>query len=252
MAGDRGRDAMADWLRAEHLPVDEADARLQADREILADLTAARFQGELWNEFVDVLARYGLAVIRGWLRTRQIRAKCQGRGLAAPDLPLHVTDDPVAAGSIANEVVARAIVKFRDDVLAKGKWNPDRPGRVASLKTFFIGQCLIQYPNAARAWLTEQEQAPALLREDELAIAAPLALEPATETAIRDVTASALQHGATNERAARILALDSLGYSRKDIAAELGSSPDSVASILKRERARLRRTMVDPRRESSA
>lgn len=242
----------AEWLRGEHLPQAELDARLEADRELYAILKADGFIGPNWDVFANEIARYGLAVIRGWLRSRQIFAKCKEKNAAAPDLPQHVTDDPVAVNSIADEVVALAIVKFRDKVLAQGRWDPDRRGARATLKSFFIGQCLFQYANAARGWLAENANLTRLLTEHELATATPLTMQPSTDDVIREIAAAALRNGASNERAALILALDSQDYSRKEIADELSLTPDTVASVLKRERARLRRTMEDPRKEGSA
>lgn len=247
-----GAESAPEWLRGERLPQGELEARLEADRELYAILRADGFTGANWDVFANEIARYGLAVIRSWLRSRQVFAKCAEKNAAAPDLPQHVTDDPVAVNSIADEVVALAIVKFRDNVLASGRWEPDRKGARATLKSFFIGQCLFQYANAARGWLKENANVTRLLAEHELAAATPLTMKPATDDLIRDVAAAALRNGATNERAARILALDSLGYSRKEIADELAATPDTVASVLKRERARLRRTMKDPRKEGSA
>ena len=190
-----------------------------------------------------------MAVIRGWLRDGRILEKCREKGLGAPPLPEHATADRDTLLSLADDIVTLALAKYRDDVLATGRWDP---ARGASLKTFFVGQCLIQYANVARTWLREQTRPqPVLTGDDELALLASSRLDPATEDVIRDVVAVALRNGAANPRAAMVLALDSVGYSRAEIAAELDITPDSVASILKRERARLRATMRDPRRRET-
>jgi hypothetical protein len=51
------------------------------------------------------------------------------------------------------ETVAEAIRCFRERVLIPGKWDPTRK---ASLRTFFVGQCILQFPNIYRRWNTEQ------------------------------------------------------------------------------------------------
>ena len=122
----------------------------------------------------------------------------------------------------------------------------------ASLKTFFVGQCLLQYANVARAWMKEHEDAPALLRERELAVAEPVRFETATEDVLRDLVELARANGCPNDRSARVVALDALGYRREEIASEMDITGDAVASVLKRERARLRQNMADTRKGEPA
>lgn len=45
-----------------------------------------------------------------------------------------------------------ALIAFRQDVLIPGVWDP---AKGASIKTFFIGQCLKQFANVYRAWHRE-------------------------------------------------------------------------------------------------
>jgi DNA-directed RNA polymerase specialized sigma24 family protein len=127
--------------------------RLAADQELLATLQAQGLQGRDWDRFVEVLARYGLDVMRAWLGSGEIFAKCQRRGwgsLHAPGdgRPWGVDD----AEELALETVAIAIGKFRDTVLATNRWTPEGG---ATLKTFFVGQCLIRFANIYRRWLVE-------------------------------------------------------------------------------------------------
>src|SRR6266702_2035011 len=78
-----------------------------------------------------------------------------------------------------------------DKVLKPGKWDPRRG---ASLKTFFVGACLLQFPNVFEAWLTEQrkwaqvnDEEPIL--DDAVGGADPQWADPTGDTAVRTCTA---------------------------------------------------------------
>lgn len=236
------------WVRRDG-PGEHAQ-RQEADAQVFAQLKSEKFTGPNWDLFANEVARYGLAVIRGWLRDGRILEKCREKGIRAPLLPAHATADHHTLMSLADDIVTLALVKYRDEVLMADRWDP---ARGASLRTFFIGQCLFQYANVARAWIREQNKPQALLvGHDEYELLTSGRIDPATEDVIRDVASAALRAGAANHRAAMVLALESVGYSRAEIAAELDISTGAAASILKRERARLKQTMTDTRREDTA
>src|SRR6266702_2243132 len=78
-----------------------------------------------------------------------------------------------------------------DKVLKPGKWDHRRG---ASLKTFFVGACLLQFPNVFEAWLTEQrkwaqvnDEEPIL--DDAVGGADPQWADPTGDTAVRTCTA---------------------------------------------------------------
>ena len=62
------------WLTGESLSELERLERLAGDAELFAALEQQGFAGPDWDYFADVLARYGLAVIRGWMRRGLIEA----------------------------------------------------------------------------------------------------------------------------------------------------------------------------------
>lgn len=239
MAGQPSERVEDAWLNDGGESPDEQRARLAADADLFESLRADGFTGPGWDYFANELARYGLAVISAWIRKGLIHTRCGARGIRATRLDPAVAGDRTAVASIANETVAEALVMFRDDVLARGKWDP---AKGASLRTYFIGACLLRYPNAATGWVRqhhhpEQSDDPTVLMAR---IEPGAALPPVEDDVIRSLTAQEILRGATNERAARTLALDACGYARAEIAADLGISEASVASILKRERARAR------------
>jgi|HubBroStandDraft_5_1064220.scaffolds.fasta_scaffold44529_2 hypothetical protein len=132
-----------------------AQRRLQ-DRVWLDEVTALGFTGPLFEVYWQELAAYGVAVTMAWTRTGRISARCKamgrplqfsiefGRGLSR--------DDRI---EIAVETVARALNFFLDQVLKPGKWDHRRG---ASLKTYFVGACLLQFPNVFAVWASEQKR----------------------------------------------------------------------------------------------
>jgi DNA-directed RNA polymerase specialized sigma24 family protein len=144
-----GLEAFEQSRAAEHL------ARLEADAELAAQLMLSQYQGRGWDMFAQALAEYGVQVIGAWVggRERLIFAKCAAKGIGAL-VPVDYDKDD--ARGLANETVVRAIAAFREKVLVPGRW---RPAKGASLKTFFVGQCLFQFPNVYRKWQREQVKA---------------------------------------------------------------------------------------------
>lgn len=137
------------WLaEPEHRNAADRLDRLAADYELITGLAWGKFEGADYQYFANELAKYGLAVMRGWMRRRLILARCRERGFGGlPEPPLDAFDDPDVLDELANETVAKALHHFREDVLLAGKWDHHRG---ASLRTYFIGQCLIRFANIYR------------------------------------------------------------------------------------------------------
>jgi hypothetical protein len=231
----------------DELSAAERRSRLAGDAELVEELRRDGFAGPQWDYFANELARYGLAVIRAWIRKGDIDGKCAEKGFHTTPLPPEMCSDEVAVGSIADETVAEALVAFRDDILARGVWDPDKG---ASLRTFFIGQCLLQYRNAASRWLRQQhDETPIDPHDQVLRTAIPgRAIPDVEDDVVRSMTVELILRGAVNERAARALALDACGYSRAEIAADLGTTEVAVAAILKQQEIRLERGVPTFRR----
>lgn len=144
-----------DWRevrRLRHVGLDDAEAhldRLNADSDLKNRLALQGYSGPEWNRFAELLARYGLGVLRAWCMTGKIFDECDrvGRVLSRSRI------DEDDATDLAVETVAKAVDAFREKVLIGNKWDPRRG---ASLKTFFVGQCKFQFPNVYRPWLNLQ------------------------------------------------------------------------------------------------
>lgn len=147
-----------EWLLDVDAPNEARNVdRLQGDSEMLLQLQLAGYEGKVWAYFSDVLARYGFAVVRAWLMRGVMVQKCREKrlkGLPQNGLGPLPADD---ASELAGEIVAVAIHFFRERVLRPNRWDP-RGG--ASLRSFFVGQCLIQFPSVYRRWRAEGGRGP--------------------------------------------------------------------------------------------
>jgi hypothetical protein len=126
--------------------------RRLADRVLAEELAAAGYCGVTFEMFVIELSSYGIAALMAWMRTGQIAVQCAAKGRPmAGGLPEQWSRDDRL--EIAVETTARALKHFIGEVLIPGRWDP---GRGASLKTFFVGSCVLQFPNVYSVWRTEQ------------------------------------------------------------------------------------------------
>jgi DNA-directed RNA polymerase specialized sigma24 family protein len=123
--------------------------RLAGDRELESALRQAGFAGRDYVAFANEIARYGLAVIRGWIYKGQIFAEVKRKGFGALEPEPHPGALAEDAEGLADETVVRALEAFRTKVLMTGMWDP---AKGASLRTFFVGQCLLQFSNVYKTW----------------------------------------------------------------------------------------------------
>jgi hypothetical protein len=135
---------------AERARVENA-RRLLADRAFVAELAAAGFAGPVFEIAETEFAAYGIAVMMAWMRTRQIFGKCRDIGRPVSDHALEWSRDDRL--EIAIETTARGLRYFVDNALLAGRWDPRRG---ATLRTFFVGACLLQFSNVFELWATEQ------------------------------------------------------------------------------------------------
>lgn len=135
-------------------------AQLQADHEIIVELQLLEFDpdSDPWKEFATVLAEYGYGVFKGWLIcgvAHQIAAgHAGGRGVRGlSKLPESLQLDSDDAHALAAELIEVSIEAFRSKTLLHKnptkRWSPTGG---ASLKTFFIGRCLMELPDAFEKW----------------------------------------------------------------------------------------------------
>lgn len=237
------RDAIpAKWLSSfdstpEGRKLDEYHRRLRADQELLQDLQWDGFAGPRWERVAEALVAYAYQVLLAWILTGEVFGKClaQGlRGLGAGDQPRMQRRD---AEELAYDVVGLAVVAFRDRVLKPGRWTAEAG---ATLKTFFVGQVLIQFIPIYKSWLR------ATRREEDLVEVVPdrpdgSALGRVEDAAVAAVEAGRMMALIPDPSSRAIVELAALGYSHEEIA-ELRdlASPKAVELRLYRLRRRLK------------
>lgn len=206
--------------------------RLAEDADLVTWLALNSFAGPDYDRFAYELARYGYAVMVSWVRRGLIFGKCRDRGLGGlQEPPPGAMTQPDVAEELANETVAKSLHYFRENVLMRGQWNPNRG---ASIKSYFIGQCLIRFPNIYRFWLRTETSTNVVL-VDELAILDRPAGEgtvtdPADLAVIRQQIDTRLAN--LPERTRTIMVLTAAGWSQQEIADRLGTTVKAVERTL--------------------
>ena len=223
-------------------------ARLEADRDLIDTLRADDFAGRNFMYFQTVLAQYGVAVMRAWIRDGKVHGKYAEKGFGGlPPEPRAgaLTDDPSTGQGLADETVARALNAFRDKVLVPGRWDPKRG---ASLRTFFVGQCLMQFGNVYRAWHTDyireifetydDASLYALMEQDRTYFSA--SLESPERAAVQKDTVRRLITHVTDERAREALWLNVVvGTPYRQIAERFGMTEKKMEHMIARARAQI-------------
>lgn len=214
--------------------------RLAGDVELITLLGLNGFIGRDWDYFATELAKYGMAVIGGWLHSGTIFQRVKSRGLGGlPRLDAPISDDDIEG--LRDETVAKALARFRSDVLMKGKWDPTRG---ATLRTFFIGQCLIQFANVYRAWYVDHKRSVRTYLTEHLAELDAALGQAHCNVEEEVVTATVLTEALSqvkDPRARTAFELYGLGHTQVEIAEMLRITPKAVERMMSNERERQRK-----------
>ena len=211
---------------------DSQEARLAADVDLLTEVMFEGFQGPAWDKMAERLVAYGLVVMKSWLRRGVIFDRCAAKGWRIRNAqPGGIADEDDVAG-LAHETVWKAVLAYRDNVLIPGRWDP-RKG--ANLTTYFIGQCMIQFPNVYKRWWRErkyqevpdQETVEQLGRTNE-------PMGPVAALLNRSRLRKALKHTDGTDR--EILGYYAAGYTYEEIAELTGVKVGTIKSRIHRLR----------------
>lgn len=211
--------------------------RLRADVDAVLTLQLSNFSDEAWEPLATALVEYGFAVMRAWTASGRIfKELAASRSFAKVSPPPEGWLTSEEAESIAGEVVTLALRAFKEDVLAKGVWDARRG---ASLSTFFVGQCKLQFPNVFRRWRDGEERARAWRDLDPTGVHlhghAPR--DPARAVQDDDAVYAILEQ--MHPRTARVMYRKFVqGHSYDEIAADLDDIKDAKAAenLVTRER----------------
>lgn len=215
--------------------------RLPADHEIVAALAASGFAGPRYDRFRDELAKYAMGVLCAWMHSGYVFALVARNGFALHPTETELRDlqfDKDMREELARMIVAVALRRFREHALVGGGWRADGG---ASLKTYFMGNCLYAFPNEFRRHRSDRQR---WQRQDDVSQAITASLsEEMTDPG--DVVAGAHRvredFKRMNPREQAIVALRMDGYQEDEIAEMLGeNSVRAVEGVLYRLRIRER------------
>lgn len=229
------------WLEErEHSTLAEHVDRLAEDYNLVTMLALGGFTGRDYEYFETELAKYGLAVISSWLRRGVIFSKCRQRGFGGlPEPAAGTFDDPDTVAGLANETVAHALQHFHSDILLKNRWDYRRG---ASLRTYFVGQCLIRFANVYRRWWNTEYRGQPSPADMMTLDALDRRHQPSVEDLVVDeMSVDRALRAIKNPRVRRALVYRGAGYTHAEIAERLGTTEKAVERMLAYERHRLRR-----------
>src|SRR5437763_14797847 len=130
-----------------------------ADYELVRRIQKEGFEGPTWSLLSRELVNYGYAIIYTWLATGRIFKECRDKGIKVGRAPGNVfAQDDIQ--DLATDTVAEALIRFQRPVFGNcgqflAGWDPVKG---ASLATFFVGQCLIQFAIVYVNWRRKKRQ----------------------------------------------------------------------------------------------
>jgi DNA-directed RNA polymerase specialized sigma24 family protein len=212
--------------------------RLAADQDLITSLGLQGYSGKDYAVFETELAKYGISVIGGWIRRGLIFAKCRQRGLGGLPPPLgDDLRDPDTVAELTGETVAKALVHFRADVLLRGRWVSSGG---ATLRTFFVGQCLFRFANVYRAWHTKEQRKESPLDPSDVFELGDRQQEGPED---RVIDLREVERGMAHVKDPRLktaLVLMVVGHTQADAAVRLGVTEKTVERMVANHRARMR------------
>jgi DNA-directed RNA polymerase specialized sigma24 family protein len=225
------------WLREYENAAERLD-RLLADAKLISHLQWSGFQGADYERFAEELARYGLAVLRSWMFTGVIFERLKEKGYGPlPPLPDSGWDADDRDG-LVHLTIALALRKFREQVLIPRRWDHTKG---ATLKTFFIGQCLMRFPNFYRSWHLEVTDRTQHRDLDEIDPDEMIDRMDVEHRAVQNDELARGLHQLPDHRTRQVLVLLAQGHQQNEIAERLGTTRKAVEGILSRHRKRLQR-----------
>jgi hypothetical protein len=222
------------------------DEREPDDAVLVEELRAAGFSGLTYDRMEERLAAYAIDVLDGMFRKRTIY-----RAVAARAFPLQPTHEEALLlctseadrMELVLDATADGLVLFRRKGLEGGEWSPELG---ASLRTYFVGACLMCLPNVFRRWQRSRSHLRSVVAipVETLEMVAPADRIPAQRD-MADRVADRLQAEEELERMPpqireAMVRMALYGESVADVAAIVGMSPRALEGRIHRYKAKRR------------
>jgi hypothetical protein len=219
--------------------VDGEPDRRGADRELVEVLRACGFAGVRYDLFAEELARYGVSVLCGWMYSGYVFALAARQGFSLHPAGHELDElhrDPVLRQDLAVMVVAVALRRFRDNALIGGGWRADGG---ASLTTYFLGTCLLVFPNEFRRHRAQSQRWQAQDAVDQATGGSEAAADGDPAELVTGTISIRAELARADPRTRAIVALRMDGYHQEEIAEMLSEkSARAVEGVLYRWRGR--------------
>ena len=223
------------------------DEREPDDAVLVEELRAVGFSGLAYERLEDRLVTYAIDVLDGMFRNRTIYPAVASHAFplrhTAEESQLLCASEPDRMELVLDATV-EGLVLFRRRGLVGGGWSPELG---ASLRTYFVGACLLCLPNVYRRWQRRRERLRSVLAlpvESLEAVAPvdgfPTQRDPADRVADRLHVEEELERMPPQVQQAMIrMAL--YGESVADVAAVIGMTPRALEGRIDRYKAKRRR-----------
>jgi hypothetical protein len=218
----------------------------EPDAVLVEELRATGFTGLTYDRMEERLAAYAIDVLDGMFRKRTIY-----RVVAARAFPLQPTHEEALLlctseadrMELVLDATADGLVLFRRKGLEGGEWSPELG---ASLRTYFVGACLMCLPNVFRRWQRSRSHLRSVvaLPAETLDVAAPAVHIP-VQRDMADRVADRLQAEEELERMPpqireAMVRMALYGETVADVAAIVGMSPRALEGRIHRYKAKRR------------
>ncbi|MGH3352302.1 MAG: sigma factor-like helix-turn-helix DNA-binding protein [Nocardioides sp.] len=234
--------------------VTDAHQRRLADQRLRDALAAEGFVGPNYDRWKSEMTAYALSVLNGWLASGAVfeMLAARGTGLAVTEKQRRaLMADKDEREGIVHEVVAQALVRFRERELVTGRWSAEGG---ASLATYFMeGAICNEFPNRFRAWQRDFSRRAEPCEDEVLEPmcsgppSASMSLAVAFDSGLTDPEWIVMSKDGCDAilaelspRMARIFRYRADGYSYAEIAELEGSTPAAITEAVGRVRRRLR------------
>lgn len=210
---------------------------LDWDAKALRAVADDGFTGPLYDKLIDRLIRYALPVMRGLVRSGRIFAECYRRNNHIKIFrPVSWAEQDQE--DLALQAVAAAVRRFHYRTTSGRGWRRDGG---ATLATYFAGMCIDEFPNQFRAWLDKhkkriERELPLEFRSVDDRYQNEGVFQPEDAVIAREAAEHSLRPLTPMQR--RAVVMDGLGFTRKEIAHNMGLSVRAVEGLVRRGRER--------------
>jgi DNA-directed RNA polymerase specialized sigma24 family protein len=236
-AADLADHAEAALVPGEPEPDHSAEERLAADQRLVDVILTEGLQGPRHQQLERELIKYAVRVLDYLLRNGEIFSKASRLGRPAGDSDAWLDFTDIDREDLARDMVADALPVFTRAVFEERRWSPRRG---ASLRTYLVNACVLQFSGLYRKWLGQRRAVPGGLE-----------IDPGDGNRMIDPARAVINHDEAmrafswleDRQMQEVLARRAVGFTAEDAAELAGLTPRAAEGRL----ARIRRNVKSER-----